>query len=515
MVATDVGPLSGASVTASQELTAVEEVITTVDHKVTGRLFIGFSLLFSTATLVAWALAQIGTKDPLLGAWSTGIGTSARYGIISLGLLPLLVGLGMYLVPLQIGAKSLSFPRAANFALWSWVVSAVLFVVSVANDGGLGGRSNEMSRLGMLSFAGQLVAVGLGFVVVMTTAMTLRTHGMNLRRVPMFSYSFLVSGFVWLITIATTVSAVVIEQAVHSDASALRENLVPRLQLLGLAPTLLALAIPVLGVAADVLVTMSGRRLMNRDIFQDLMVAFGLGTIGIFAIKTTGAMNNPVWAVMALLCGLATLGFLGGLALHLKGGLKMSSAAALSAVSLVLLGLGCLDGVLAALNNLGHVSSKGKGLLGLSAASELTTWAQPGLIISAAVAALLAAVYHWGPKIFGTSSGQPLGLLSAGLVLLAGLLWGVAGSIAAWSNGSADLLNWMTVIAVALLAVAVAGSGSAALRGRGEAKADPWSGQTLEWSIASPPPFDNFAGDEPRVTSAAPLLDEPSAAGES
>ena len=132
MVATDAGSAvstqaTEGDTTASDTTTSIERVVATTDHKVVGRLFVGFGFLALMFSLVGAALAQLGgAADPLLGAWSQGVGTSSSLGIITMGILPVSIGLGLYLVPLQIGSKSSSFPRGALLAFWSWAVSSVL-----------------------------------------------------------------------------------------------------------------------------------------------------------------------------------------------------------------------------------------------------------------------------------------------------------------------------------------------------------------------------------------------------
>ena len=125
MVATDAGSAvstqaTEGDTTASDTTTSIERVVATTDHEVVGRLFVGFGFLALMFSLVGAALAQLGgAADPLLGAWSQGVGTSSSLGIITMGILPVSIGLGLYLVPLQIGSKSSSFPRGALLAFWT------------------------------------------------------------------------------------------------------------------------------------------------------------------------------------------------------------------------------------------------------------------------------------------------------------------------------------------------------------------------------------------------------------
>ena len=521
MVATDAGSAvstqaTEGDTTASDTTTSIERVVATTDHKVVGRLFVGFGFLALMFSLVGAALAQLGgAADPLLGAWSQGVGTSSSLGIITMGILPVSIGLGLYLVPLQIGSKSSSFPRGALLAFWTWAVSSVLFVVAILNDGGIGGRSDEMSRLGLTALAGQIVALALGLIIVMTTAITLRTTGMNLHRLPLLSFSFLVTGFVWIVTLAAMGAELIGAYAMRPTAAGLREALVPRIAHIGWAPTALAVAIPALGVIGDVVVTQSGRRLLNRDIFQDLIALFGVSTIGVWALDPTTAVDNAVWTIMAAIALVSVFGYLSGLAVHARGGeVKPSSALMLAGVSAVLLLISCISGIVAAINNFG---SSADGTLGMGPVNGLNAQAQAAFAIASAVAALVAAVFHWGPKLFGGAPAQSLGGILAPAALLGGVLAGAGGVLLAIgaSVGSdfSDIAPWLTASGMIVLGLVSFMAVLATSRGAASAEDNPWGGQTLEWATTSPPPVDNFPGDTPVVLTAAPLLDADSEGG--
>ena len=118
------------------------------DHKTIGRLFIGFSLVFGVAAWVLVALSSLQDindvdvlpKDSIFQVFTLG-----RLALVFLFALPLFLGLAIYLTPLQVGASTIAFPRAAALAFWTWLLGAIVFVVAYASNGGPGGgRANAV-----------------------------------------------------------------------------------------------------------------------------------------------------------------------------------------------------------------------------------------------------------------------------------------------------------------------------------------------------------------------------------
>ena len=111
----------------------LESVLGTGDHKIIGRLFIGGGLIGLIGGLVVGivgvfmsynfdGLAADGV-DRLPQVWSLG-----RDLVLFGGLAPILIGLAIYMVPLQIGASGLAYARGAAAALWTWFIGLDLLV---------------------------------------------------------------------------------------------------------------------------------------------------------------------------------------------------------------------------------------------------------------------------------------------------------------------------------------------------------------------------------------------------
>ena len=100
---------------------------TTSDHKRVGRLWIGTSLLFLLlGTVLAALLGLEGTESGLDIFDGTSFGqvtTLANEAVVLLFLAPMFLGLATFLVPLQVGAPEIAFPRGSAAAYWLYLTS--------------------------------------------------------------------------------------------------------------------------------------------------------------------------------------------------------------------------------------------------------------------------------------------------------------------------------------------------------------------------------------------------------
>jgi cytochrome c oxidase subunit 1 len=289
-----------------------------------------------------------------------------------------------------------------------------------------------------------------------------------------------------------------------------------------LQPAVFALAIPVLGIAADVVATMARTRLTKRGA---LLVPIGLFGVLAFGPWAQTAFNpdlveEATYVVMGVAIVLPTLALLGGLLdATRRGRPRPHSSLMLALLSLIALLAATVAG---ALNAIPPLDLNG------------TVWGEgvAKLVFGAVILGLASGLAYWGPKIWGFHPVEALSKLNV-LVLLGGvalfgagdliaggmgqLPWWPTGGAAATIEDGAELGQILVAIGALLLLVGVLLVLLAhlpAATGRSKAApADPWEGQTLEWAAGSPPPFTNFLADVAPVSSAAPLVDLRDAAG--
>jgi heme/copper-type cytochrome/quinol oxidase subunit 1 len=475
-------------------------------------VYVVLSLLFGAGALVAFLLGNLHLvqADFLSQSASDTLLNASELAFVLLVAVPLFIGLATYVTPLQVGANTIAFPRAAALALWTWILSSGLFIIANCVDGGIGGGRDRAVDLGLLAVVGLVMALLLATVCVVTTVVTLRSPGMSLDRVPMFSWSMFVAGSVWMLTLPVLLANIVLIYVDHhyGRPSEFGVSSVQSLQIGWVIsqPQIYAYAIPVFGIAADVIATLSGRRQPNRGAMLVAIAAFGALGVGAYAQPYffPEVHDQIVWAGMGVLIIVPVLAILGGWAALLKDGRPaLKSPLGLSLVSVVLVLLAVLAGALATISPLQLRDT------------PLVAVGQLALILAAVLSGGVAGVIYWAPKFTGRFAKEPVGLLCVLVLLGGGVLAGLPFVALGFStkftglDSASDALQYVAVIGDALLALgAVLGllALGSAMRGAGAA-ADAWgTGQTLEWMCSSPPAPADFS-ELVTVMSAEPLLD--------
>ena len=491
----------------------LESLATGTDHRFLGRAWAAAGGLFLLLCLGVGVLVGIeriglhdaevfGSGDEIFQFWSL-----YRVGLVLLAVVPMMLGLATAVTPLQVGASSITFPRAAALAFWTWLIGAVITVVGFMADGGLGtpeaGSQRQAVALTLVGLLLVIAGILLATVCVVTTVVAGRISGMTLRRIPYFSWSMLVAGTLWLITLPVLAANAVLAYVDLRGRSAVyfgsENHIWDQLSWAFTHPQVYALALPLIGISFDVVGVATGVRQRNHDL---VLVTIGLfGAIGFgpyaqsfFDTPGTPVMEEALYVVSAFVAVPLVLVLLGGLADSLRRGAaklvgRPPAPMVLSVLSVLLLLTGTLIGAV-------------RSVAALDLLEKSTTGAQMTFTVGAALVGALAGMLWWGDRIVGRSAPQGLGLL-AGLAVVAGVvLSGLPDTISgflgmndfpgadkftAGAPGSGTgVLNAIAMVgALALLVGALAGALVAWRRLRGpEAPADPWYGHTLEWATS-------------------------------
>lgn len=500
------------------EPTAVEKVLGSGDHKTLGRIFIGASLLFVLCDLVMAAIVNLQAAsggDFIEATVANRFSLNHPISLLLCGALPLLLGLGLYLVPLQVGSPAIAFPRAAAASLWGWLLGTGLFTVALLVKGSYGGSSEKLSRLGHVSVGLLCLSLLVGVLSVMVTVISHRPAGMTLSRVPFFAFSMLVTGSLWFATLPVVLAAVTVWQIRRPSVSDLEIGAYPAIEWMFHQPALYIAAIPLLGILADVCAALAGQRQKNYTALQGLIVAFGALSFGSWAQVQASRETLP-WIVGAVAIALPVLAILGGsLDTLRRGKFKPTPGLALSVISVLVLLLSIASGAVLA------IASIGKGQLFDAVGGGFATGDGPGiavgqfyLLIAAVVIGGIGATFHWSPRIWKGGLSSAPGLALAPLALLGGLAFGLGHVIMGLALPDADgaeALAAVSGIGGIVLAAATLGAFLAVLlAAAGRSNADgaaPTGAGTLEWLAASPPVAGNFADALPPVESEYPVLD--------
>jgi len=147
-----------------------------------------------------------------------------------------------------------------------------------------------------------------------------------------------------------------------------------------------------------------------------------------------------------------------------------------------------------------------------------TVFAEGALIyvVYGTVLAALGGMAHWAPKLWGVNLQTAKVLPLAGLGVLATVLASLPSYVAGFDEPR-DIYAVLVLVGHVLMALTVIGFigllTTSVMSSDGQAEADPYDGQTLEWATAAPAPANNFV-DAPTVMSAEPLADSKSNYGQ-
>lgn len=509
-------------------LTSVADWITATDHKKIGRLFIGASLVLLLAVAVIGALLGIERIDPaedVLDAGSLPQLFSLYRLVLTFGVVvPLGLGVAIAVVPLQLGARALAFPRLAATGFWAWLMGTGLAIGSIVANGGPGGGDEDMVQLFLVSMALAVVGLTAAAGSVAVSVLTTRAPGMNMRRVPLFSWSALVYALGLVLALPVLAGVLVLLYLDHQYGRTTfggNVGIGEWIRVSASQPATVLYAVPAFGLLLDAAATATRKRLPMRGIGL-----LGLGLVGtaLFAgvaqvdanlsrdvidLQTADALREIV--PFLVLNGLPLLGgvvVMLVLLLALAGRPRVQSPLVFGFFGAGMVFVGLLG------NAVYHVGDA--QLLGTVFEEGAWIYVSYGTVL-----AMLGAVVFWGPKLWGRAIPDkqvlPLALLGVLATILASLPYYIAGfadQVGGTANypdysGPSELWNTLAAVGHGLMALTVLAFVGLALKSftsGAHAGDDPWDGQTLEWATSSPAPADNFA-EIHVISSAEPLLD--------
>jgi len=533
----------GAASRLGGPLATIVDWLTSADHKIIGRLFVGGGALGLLGTIVVNIVLAVERTDGdsvvTDRAALAQLIDAQRIGFVFGAALPLVTGLCLAVVPLQLGARSLAFARLAMLGFWLWFGGLVVSIVALARDGGTLGGDPDMVEL----FIGSMALMALGTlaaaVSIGTSVLTTRAPGMTMRRVPFFSWSALVYALCLLLVMPVLFGTLIylfVDHRYSRIGFGGNEGIYDWAGWILTQPTTFVFAIPVFGLLAGLAPLLFGVRTPARGVMFGGLTLIGVAALA--GVTQLGSIDLP-WAGSGLSIGdsddfeeklrdvlpwaffnlLPILGVLIVFVMTLvvikptKGARPNASAAMLFVfVGADLVFLAMLASVLESIDDLalqGTVFEEG---------------VIAALVYGIALAAM-GGVVHWAPKLTGqvipAGKSAPLALLGGAGALLASVPYFVAGFLdqpdlfsGGWLYDDSDLVVWnvLALVGQALMALTALGFLALHFQSRRDDRSedgiedDPWGGQTVEWLTSSPAPADNFV-EVPVVTSAEPALD--------
>jgi cytochrome c oxidase subunit 1 len=491
-----------------------------------GSVLLGMLLSLLMRIHLVWPGAQI----PFLSGFG---GTPERYAALTMfhgSLMVFLVlttapqaGFGNYFLPLQIGAREMAFPAMNLFSFWATVASLVGMTSAffVHADAGL---TLWTASVALFCLAALLTA--LNFTV---TTLDLRAKGMTLPRMPLTVWAWFINAILSMLIFSVLLAACVF---LLSDRL-LSSGFFSPLTFLSNQPT---------AIAPSTLLSL-WQRLFWFFAQAEVYVAM-LPCFGIVSHLLSTFSRKPVWAERAAvlaLCGVGLFGFCVWGQHMFSSGLNpwsplvfslLASSLGLPACVLVLSWLGTLWNAKIQFNTamlfaLGFVSLfLTGGVSGLFLARNDLTAAFISddfvtghfhLVMGvAATFGILGALFFWFPKMFARRLNETLGKLHFWLTfagvfcvfvpmhwlgLMAHLRPAASDAVEITPLGASlrTFVTVATILTVAAQALFLLNFVWSLWRGEEASEDNPWRATTLEWSVPSPPPVDNFGGNEPTV----------------
>jgi cytochrome c oxidase subunit 1 len=450
-------------------------------------------------------------------------------GMIYLFLTPAALGLGLYLVPLQIGASQIAAPRLALYGFWVYVLGGLSMYSGFLTNTGAGdsawtgtiplSASSSTPGVGMDLWVIGVALATLGSlaiaVTILFTILRLRAPGMTMLRLPVFTWTMLATTFMVVASFPVLIVAMGLLLAERhlggvftgSTGTIAYQHL---FWFYG-HPVVYVMFFPFVGAVGETVATFSRKRFFGYRALVISLLLFTALSMSVWGhhMFVTGAVKNQYYSLtstlLALPAGIEYFDLIG----TMVGGTILFRAPMLFALGFILQFLiGGLTGIIVASPPLDyHVN----GSYFIVAHFHYTLFA-------GSLFGLMAGLHYWFPKATGAMLRERLAKTSFWVLVLGANLTffpmfflgydGMPRRVADYEPrlGDLNLLSSIGAGVIALGILLVLINIFVSLRSKVPAGDDPWEAQTLEWWTTSPPPVDNFTSLPP-ITSHAPLLD--------
>ena len=518
----------------------VHDWITTVDHKQIGIMYVATAIFF----LIVGGIEVLLIRCQLFFARNDFIAPDTfnqlftMHGttmVFFMGM-PILIGIGNYIVPLMIGARDMAFPRLNALGFWVTFFGGLLVYSSFATGSApaIGwfayapltenafsrGPATDLWALGLIISGLGTTAAGVNFIA---TILGMRAPGMTMGKIPFFAWTMLWTSVQILLAIPPLTAALIMllfdrQLGAHffdtpnGGSAILWQHM---FWFFG-HPEVYILILPVFGMVSDVIPVFSRKVLFGYEFMAAATAAIAFISMGVwahhmFCIGMTRA-QDMFFVIASLLVSIPTgIKFFNWLATMYGGCISFRSPMLFAVGFLSMFLIGGLTGIMLAAAPFDFQLSD----------SYFVVAHFHWVLIGGTLFGTLAGIHYWYPKVTGRLLSERLArwqfwLLYVGFILtfapmhVSGML-GMPRRIYTYDlDRPWEILNQLTTVGAFLqvpsYVIFVVNLVWSYFNGP-PAGNDPWDAWTLEWTTSSPPPPYNFA-TLPTVRSRRPLWDQ-------
>ena len=508
-----------------------KEWFTSVDHKKIGIMYMILGLVmflrgFADALMMRLqqALAFNGSEGYLNAHHFDQVFTAHGVIMIFFVAMPFVTGLMNYIVPLQIGARDVSFPFLNNFSFWMTTGGAVLVMASLF--------VGEFAQTGWLAYpplSGILYSPGVGVdyylwalqvagvgttlsgINLIVTILKLRAPGMSLMKMPVFTWTSLCTNVLIVASfpVLTAVLALLgLDRYVGTnfftnDFGGSAMMYVNLIWIWG-HPEVYILILPLFGVFSEVTSTFSGKKLFGYSsmVYATIVITILSYLVWLhhFFTMGSGASVNSFFGITTMVISIPTgAKIFNWLFTMYRGRIRFELPMMWTIAFMLTFAIGGMTGVMLAIPPADFVLHNSLFLIAHF----------HNVIIGGVLFGLFAAINFWWPKAFGFKLNTFWGKVSfwcwvpgfwlAFLPLYIMGLMGVTRRMRVFDDPSLQIFFIVAALGAALIAAGIGAmlvQFAVSIWKREELKdvtGDPWGGRTLEWATSSPPPEYNFA----------------------
>ena len=504
---------------------------TTVDHKRIGIMYMILGLImfvrgFADALMMrlqqAWAFN--GSEGYLNAHHYDQIFTAHGVIMIFFVAMPMITGIMNYMVPLQIGARDVSFPFLNNFSFWMTTGGAIITMMSLF--------VGEFARTGWLAYPPlsgiayspgvgvdyyiwglQVAGVGttLSGINLIATIVKMRAPGMSMMKLPIFVWTSLLSNvlIVAAFPVLTAVLALLsldryVGTAFFTNDFGGNPMMYVNLIWIWGHPEVYILILPLFGVFSEVTSTFSSKRLFGYSsmVYATVVIAILSYLVWLhhFFTMGSGASVNSFFGITTMVISIPTGAKLfNWLFTMYRGRIRFELPMMWTVAFMLTFTVGGMTGVLLAVPPADFVLHNSLFLIAHF----------HNVIIGGVLFGMFAAINYWWPKAFGFKLDRTWGVRSFWLwvvgfwvafmpLYVLGLM-GVTRRMRVFDDPSLQIWFVIAALGAVMIAAGIAcmfiqfGVSIWKREELRDTTGDPWDGRTLEWATSSPPPDYNFA----------------------